>query len=100
MFESKSTSPKKNPSREAPQEPKADSEKDMDEKLQNPDTPAFQAKYAETLTAVGIELGVYEDHYEVFKGAFIKLCIDYIKLSSCAPVTGSISLRSKDFSPT
>ena len=75
------TSPKKKPSREASRESKTDSEKGMGEELCNPNTPEFQAKYAETLTAVGIEL---EEHAKFSRGP----------LSSSASIPCSISLRS------
>ena len=48
----------------------------MSQELYDSDTPEFQAKFAEMLTTVGIEISEYEKQSEVFKGAFIKMCID------------------------
>ena len=43
----------------------------MNDELHDPASPEFQAKFAETLIAVGIELNEYEKQSEVFKGTLI-----------------------------
>ena len=48
----------------------------MYNELHDPDSAEFQAKFAETLIAVGNELNEFEIQYEVFKETFIKIYID------------------------
>ena len=62
----------------------------MPNELYDPDTPELQAKFAETLTAVGIEISENEKKSEVSKGGLLRFLS--IPSSNFPPSTNSSAI--------